>query len=164
VPFSADLMSRIKQEATALGLRSASSISVALREQLVGEKTGDMDGRSRVYWAAARVVNKGWATPLPGAARLDGLDALSALASSASMYVQRLQSPNADPLQANCAKDSVPAARVALTRNGHAHVVVVLPTSRQAPETPDSWVDLYVYKTEADAAGKAASLTAGKVF
>ena len=162
MPFSADLMTRIKQEAAAQGLRSASSISVALREQLVGEKTGDMDGRSRTYWVAGRVIEKGFATPLPTAAKVNGLDELSALAQQAVNWVNPPNyAPNLGPA---CAKESIPAARVSLTRNGHAHVVVVLPTSRKAPEPPDSWVDLYVYKTEADAAGKAASLTAGKVF
>lgn len=164
MPFSAELMTKIKAEAGQLGLRSASTIAVALREQLVDEKSGAMDGRARDYYVSARVVNKGWATPLPGAIKITGLDGLSSIASSAAMYVQRQQTPDAEPLPDNCAKASIPSARVALSRNSHAHVVVVLPHSRKAPETPDAWVDLYVYKSEADAAGKAATLTSGKVF
>lgn len=161
MPFSAELMTRIKTEATALGLRSPSTISVALREQLVDEKTGNMDGRARDYWVAGRVVNRGWATPLPGAVKITGLEALSTLAQQATYAVFGLT--EATPTKGS-ATPSIPSARVSLTRNNHAHVVVILPTSRKPPETPDAWVDLWVYKTEADAAGKVATLKAGKVF
>ena len=160
MPFSADLMQKIKTEAAHLGIRSPSAISVALREQLVDEKSGKMDGRARDYWVCARVVNKGWATPLPGACQVTGLDALGIWADAARAAVLA----DCDPLPANCAKASVPSARVSLSRNNHAHVVVVLPHSRKAPEVPDAWVDLYVYKSESDAVSKAATLVAGKVF
>lgn len=160
MPFSAELMTKIKAEAAHMGLRSASTISVALREQLVDEKSGAMDGRARDYWVCARVVNKGWATPLPGACMITGLDALGIWAAAA----QRAVLSEGETLPPDCAKGSIPSARVALSRNSHAHVVVVLPHSRKAPDTPDAWVDLYVYKTEADAVSKAATLTSGKVF
>lgn len=162
MPFSAQLMTLLKQEATAQGLRSASSISVAIREQLVGEKTGDMDGRARDYWVVGRVVEKGIASPLPTVVKITGLDSLSALAQQAVIWVNP---PNYAPeLPGDCTKAAIPAARVSLTRNGTAHVVVILPTSRKPPETPDAWVDLYVYRAEANAAGKLSTLTAGKVF
>lgn len=160
MPFSAALMLKIKEEAAALGLRSASTIAVALREQLVDEKTGNMDGRARDYWVVGRVVSKGWATPLPTAVKITGLEALSGLARSGHHYIQ--QEESALPL--DCAKAAIPGARVSLTRNNHAHVVVVLPTSRKPPETPDAWVDLWTYKSEADAVAKLVTLRAGKVF
>lgn len=160
MPFSVALMTKLKQEAATLGLRSASAISVALREQLVGEKTGEMDGRARDYYVVARVIEKGIAHPMPGALKITGLDALSALAQQADTAV----SCKGSELGADCAKPLLNSARASLTRNGAAHVVVILPTSRKPPATPDAWVDLFVHKTEADAVAKLATLSAGKVF
>lgn len=158
MPFSATVMDAIRKEATALGLRSPSAISVALREQLVDEKTGNMDGRAKAYWVAGQVIHKGVATPLPGVLQITGLDALSGLAVSASQFVG-LDAPATD-----CLKHVVGSLRVSLTRTNMGHAVAVLPASRQPPDPPDSWVDLFVCKTQADAVGKAATLKPGKVF
>ena len=49
-------------------------------------------------------------------------------------------------------------------RTGQAHVTILLPHCRQPPATPDSWVDLYVSKTEAAALAKAKTFKAGKIF
>ncbi len=160
VQFSADLINKIKAEAGAIGIRSPSAISVALREQLVAERDGHMDGRARDYYVAARVVDRGIAFPLPGAIKITGLDEISRWAELARAHAL----PSSEPLDPGCGKAYIPAARVSLTRNGHAHFTVLLKHSKQPPDVPDSWVDLYVYKTEAEAAAKAKSSQAGKVF
>lgn len=156
--FSKETMDAIRREAAAQGIRSPSAISVALREQLVDEKTGNMDGRTKTYWCAGRVVDRGMATPLPGAVMLNQLDAAGPVAVGAAQYV------GVEPPSADAAKPLLPAARVALTRNNRAHLVIPLPHSRKPPEVPDAWVDLYIFRTEADATAHALTLKPGKVF
>jgi len=158
LPFSPTTMEAIRRDAATLGLRSPSTISVALREQLVDEKIGKMDGRAREYHVAGRVIQRGIAAPLPGAMRITGLDQLSYLAQRAAEFA------GLEPPAVDCVKHMLGGARVSLSRSAAAHVVVILPASRKPPETPDVWVDLYVHKTEADAVGKAGTLQAGKVF
>lgn len=158
--FTKQLMDAIAAEASAMGLRNATEITVALREALVDARKGG-DGRVKAYWVAGQVVNQGTAYPLPGAVQVQGLDSLSALAVNAELFV--FQTPLAT-LAPDCAKSKIGAARVSLTRKGEAHVQVLLPHSKQPPNTPDAWVDLYVFKTEGAARAAAEGLKPGRVF
>ena len=158
MPFSPPLMEAIRKEAMSLGFRSPTAISVALREQLTAERTGDNDGRAKDYWIAARVVNKGWATPLPGVLKILGMDAVFPAAVQAAGYVG-VEPPTAPPTA-----QAINAARVGLTRNSMAHFVLLLPFSAQPPGVPDAWVDVWAFKSEASAAAYASTLKAGKIF
>lgn len=160
--FSQELVAAIEKEAAALGITGATAITTTLREQLVDRKGrgGTGDHREREYWVAGRVVEHGMASPLPGAVQLTGLSNLSALAQQAAYLT--LGADKVPPVE--CAKPYVGPARVALTRNGHAHVVVQLPHCRKPPAAPDCWVDLWIYRTEIEAANQANSLKPGKIF
>jgi hypothetical protein len=161
--FSLELVAAVEKEAAALGITGATAISTALREQLVDRKGrgGTGDHREREYYVAARVVEHGMATPLPGVVKIVGLNGLSMAATNAAGYVLGYgdKAPHGD-----CAKGYIGPARVGLSRNGQAHVVVQLPHSRKPPAAPDCWVDLWIFRTPAEADSHFRSLTAGKVF
>lgn len=159
--FSPELMKLIEAEASKLGMVGATSISTAIREQLTSRKTrgaGVRDGRHQSYFVAGRVILHGHATPLPGCAPVVGLDTLSGLAVLAAQYA------GTAPPAPDCALRFVGSTRTSLSRSGHAHVVVVLPVSKQAPDKPDCWVDLWIFKTEAEALAHANTLKPEKVF
>lgn len=158
--FSPQLIAMLAAESKALGLRNATEITVALREQMVDTRKGG-DGRAKEYWIAARVVDQGISHPMPGEIKITGLDALSLGADGAWVNVG---GPGCTRLSPDCAKSQIGAARVSLTRKGEAHVQVLLPHSKQAPDVPDAWVDLYVFRDQKAAAAHAAGLKAGKVF
>jgi hypothetical protein len=158
VTFSKQIIDAIKAEANALGLRGATSITVALREQLAEDRKGVGDGRTVPYWVCGQVVNKGIATPLPGILQVQGMKELSGLAVSAAQFI------GVTPPEADCADASIGGLRVGLTRSGAGHLTVLLPHSRRPPDMPDAWVDLFIYKNKADAESKAKTFRAGKIF
>ncbi len=162
--FSPELIAAISKEAAAQGLTGATNITVALREQLVETRQGGRDHRTKEYWVAGRVVDRGIAYPMPGALKVDGLEQLSGVANSAATYALDGKLDFGVNLDPACAKTQIGAARVSLTRKGEAHVNVLLPHSKRPPDVPDAWVDLWVFRTQAHASAHAATLKAGKVF
>lgn len=156
--FSQACIDLVLKEAAAAGLSGSTPISIALREQLVDTRKG-VDTRTKDFYVAGRVVDNGVSTPLPGPAHMIGWAGLSALAQGAQGHVT-----GAVTLADECAKPYAGTARVNMSRGGTAHVNILLPHSKMPPETPTAWVDLYVYRTLAEATAKAKEIPTGKVF
>lgn len=155
--FSHTLLSAIETEAAALGLKGATAVTVALRTQLVERKArgGVSDGRVRPYYAAGRVIMHGVSTPMPGTVEIAGMESVSALAQAAAATVGKT-------LPDGCCSAQDNAARAGLTRTGKAHYTVAL--SPPATQPPNCWVDVWVFRTAAEAAAYAAKIPSGKLF
>lgn len=159
--FSAEVLDKIQAEADALGLKGATAISVALREQLnERKKTGKTpDDRMQTYYVAGRGVDRGVSRPVPHAASATGFAEVEQLASDLAVYCygEEFRIPT------GFLKDQVKAARVNLSRKGSAHLQAVLESSFEGGNAL-RWVDLWVYLDQAAAEKHAAELPSGKVF
>lgn len=160
--FSEQVLALVEKEADAIGLKGSTAITLQLRKELTDRKSrgGSGDYRTKFFYIAGRVIDHGFATVLKEAVQIDGLGQLSYLAGAAYSAV----SGKPSGLSLTCAETAVNGARVSLTRNGNAHVVVMLPHSAQPPNTPTCWVDLFVFRTQAEAETHIRALASGKVF
>lgn len=158
--LSPEVLDKLQAEADALGLKGATAISLAVRAGLTErKKVGKVpDERTQTYYVAGRYVVEGIAHPVDGVAPAEGLLALNELAK----MVGEMHGYNTENW-GDIVGAQIPSGRVNLSRKGEAHFQVKLSTNPEA-NVVVSWIDLWVFPTEAAASLCAQSLKAGKIF
>lgn len=157
--FSPECVSLLLQDAERAGLKGATAITVALRNQLTLMKSSGAvpDQRTQTYYLAARVVRHGTSEPVEGVADVEGLAACNGVAKDLiCAYFDDWDFSPAD-VHDNLVESQLKSARVNLSRKGEAHLQVMI-------EQGKSWVDLHVFTTEQRASDFAESIPTGKVF
>lgn len=159
--FSPECVSMLLQDAERAGLKGATAITVALRNQLTLMKDSGAvpDNRTQTYYLAARTIKAGFSEPLEGVADVVGLAACNGIAADIicdAFGYERSEAPD------DLVETQLKSARVNLSRKGEAHLQVMVESDDNGK--PLSWVDLYVFTGYAQAMHSATQLPTGKVF